>query len=298
MEIVCTLKPQTNLDKIIGLADGILCGSYFADRHYYALSKLKEIRKISKENGLKLYILMDTMIKEEDIDLLYEYLEFLNNLRVDGIFFADLAVLRAAEDLHMTNLLHYDPQTLICNSLDATFFLKNGLAGLVAAREVTYQELEKMLRFNPQKLDVYIFGHQKMASSARYFLRNYFKHIGKEIDLADREDLSIIETTRQEAYPILENHYGSKIYTDYIFCMYEEFLKLRENINCALVDDIFLPESLLIHVLKDLRNLDSHNVQGLLNRLKARYIKNHFSTAYLYAPTTMAKKEGLSDEQN
>ena len=291
MKLLCTLSKIEYLDKMPGLVDGIICGSYFCDRQHYRLDEMRLIRQKTRESNLKMFALIDTMVMEEDITLLYEYMDFLKELEVDGIYFNDLAVYQVAAELKVLHLLRYDSSTLTTNSLDSAFFIKSGVSAVTLAREITFEEMMTIAENVGGKVDAVIFGYQKMASSKRHFLSNYFKYIDKQQDVLDMQNIRIVETTRSYAMPILENKYGTKIYTDYIFYMYQESLELANYLEYGIIDDIFLNEDCLFHVLRDYKKMNSKNALELENRLKARFIKLPFSKAYLYQKTNTTKKD-------
>lgn len=289
MKLLCTLSKKENITKLRGLVDGIICGSHFCDRHHYSLSTLKELALKAKESSLELYILIDVMIKEKDRALLYEYLEFIKTLDVDGIYYSDLAVLNIAKKLHMQDLLIYESDTLMTNSLDVAFTLKQGIKSVVLAREITLEEILRIASHNDGKVDLHIFGYQKMSSSKRKFLSNYFNHIGKRHDINCNENLRIVEETRDGFMPILENKNGTKIYSDFIMCMYEESLLLKDKIGRGIIDDMFIEEKVLFQVLKDYQMLNGDNAKLLENNLKLRFNNLTFDSGYLYQKTNTTK---------
>lgn len=289
MNLLCTLSSKDRLDAIFPYVDGVICGSYFSDRHYYSLSDMQAIAKRCKALSLDFCVLMDTMVKEEDISLLYEYLHFLKDLDVDGIYFADLAVLEAARELGIEKKMIYESDTLMTNSLDASFFLKKGLKSVVLAKEITLDEMMKIADNTKHRVDVHLFGYQKMSSSKRHFLTNYFNHIASPKDLKDNMNLRIIEETRNYSMPILENEYGTKIYSDYILCMYAESLLLADKINNGIIDDMFIDFDILMTVLKDYRKLNKDNATKLEEELKSRYHDVTFDKGYLYQKTNITK---------
>ena len=240
MNLLCTLSSKDRLDAIFPYVDGGICGSYFSDRHYYSLSDMQAIAKRCKALSLDFYVLMDTMVKEEDISLLYEYLHFLKDLDVDGIYFADLAVLEAARELG----------------------IEKKIKSVVLAKEITLDEMMKIADNTKHRVDAHLFGYQKMSSSKRHFLTNYFNHIASHRDLKDNMNLRIIEETRNYSMPILENEYGTKIYSDYILCMYAESLLLADKINNGIIDE---------------------------EELKSRYHDVTFDKGYLYQKTNITK---------
>ena len=78
-----------------------------------------------------------------------------------------------------------------------------------------------------------VFGHLKMSYSRRKFLGNYFKHIGSDVDLTNKRDVLLVEENRDYSLPIIEDRYGTRIYTDYIFLMHERDFVLKPMAEIA-----------------------------------------------------------------
>ncbi|MBR6260321.1 MAG: U32 family peptidase, partial [Erysipelotrichaceae bacterium] len=83
---------------------------------------------------------MDDFISEDEKMLMYDYLDFIDGLNVDGIYFHDLGIYNAAKSYGLVSKLIYDGKTVMCNSLDTAFLLDKGIDSIVISRELTYPE--------------------------------------------------------------------------------------------------------------------------------------------------------------
>lgn len=291
MELIVTLKKIEYLSKFKDLGvKGVIAGTpAFSSRFFFDLEDLKNISDDCQTYGLDLYISLDTFIEEKDRAVLCEYLEFLATLELKGIYFNDLSVYSVAKKMGFDKYLIYDPNTLITNSLDANFYLNLGMDSVVLGREITLDEIKNIAKHTNNKVDMQIFGYVKTATSKRRFLTNYFEHLGQKYNVTDKESLRIVEETRDYDMPILENKYGTQIYTDYILCTYEEYPTLNKILRRGIIDDIFLKEEELFRVLEDYQRLNEGNAHLLLNNLKLKYYKHVFDTGYLYQKTNLTK---------
>lgn len=293
MELLVTLK---NISYIKRFKDygvfGVIAGTpVFSSRYMFNLEELGIIKDECDRYNLDMYISIDTMIEEKDRALLYEYLEFIRDLDVKGIYFTDLAVVKVARDLKIDAKLIYDPSTLITNSLDAYFYLSQGIDSVVAGREITLDEITEISKNNNGQLDMQIFGYVKTAMSKRHFLSNYFRHLGLKYNVSNKESLRIVEESRDYELPIIETRYGTNIYTDYILYTYEEYHFLRQHIKRGIIDDSFIKEDMLFDVLKDYQRCNDDNASLLSNNLKLKYYKYTFDKGYLYQKTNLTKQE-------
>lgn len=291
MELLVTLNKMSLLEKLTKTSvDGIIFGSAFSSKFSYSLTELKQINVICKAHNLKRYISIDALIKESDKSALNYYFEFLKEYNPDGIYFADLGIIKVAQDFGLQDKLIYDPHTLLTNSLDALFWA-NRLNGAVIARELSFEEVEKILKRGNGKLDMQIFGHLRMSSSKRKFLSNYLGQIGKDIDILDDNKISLKEESRDYKLPIRETKYGTEVYTDYCLLMYKELISLRGYINRGIIDSDFLENDVVIEVVKELCKLEETNYEFLIKNITKFHPEVTFDTGYLYQKTLTKKEE-------
>ena len=290
MELLVTLRSTKNIDKLKYVCDGFIVGSHFTSSYNYSLDDLRRINDYCKENKLKYYICIDNFINEEDRTQIYSYFDFIKGLNVDGIYFHDLGIYSIAKELNLHNKLIYDGYTILCNSLDVAFYMSKGINGVVLSRELTFEELNTIVRNNPNSCDVMIYGHPRLSYSKRKFLTNYFKEINIKYDYLNKQTLSLVEEKREYKMPIVEDLSGTKIYADYILQMYKELPIIKPYINRAIVDTLFIDDDKVIAALRDYKHVTSENADFLLEGLYTKHPDN-YSTGYLYQKTNITKDE-------
>ena len=290
MELLVTLRNTKDIEKIKNACDGFVVGSLFTSGYHFSVNDIKNISDYCKENNVKLYIAIDNFISEDDKIQLLNYLDFINSLNIEGIYFHDLGVYDAAKTLGIETKLIYDGQTVVCNSLDVNFYISKGIDSIVLSRELMLSEVTGIVKNNPQCCDLMIFGHPRMSYSKRKFLTNYFKQIGTEYDFLNKESLYLIEEKRDYKMPIIEDNDGTKIYTDYVYQMYKELPNLRQYIKRGIIDTLFIDDERIPTVLRDLKRITNENASFLYDNLVSKYPDN-YSTGYLYQKTNITKDE-------
>lgn len=290
MELLATLRNTNNIDKIATVCDGFIVGCLFTSGYSYTIEDLNKINRYCKAYKKKIYIVIDNFISEEDKMQLINYIDYIKKLNVDGIYFHDLGVYDVCKSYDIQNLLIYDGQTIICNSLDVAFYISKGVNGVVLSRELTYEEIKEIIHNNPNCCDLMIFGHTRLSYSKRRFLTNYFKEINKEYDFFNKESLYLIEEMRNYKMPIVEDESGTKIYTDYVFNMYNELPEIKSYIKRGIVDTSFIDDDRIVTVLRDLKRVTKENSSFLLEGLKMNY-PDDYSSGYLYQKTNITKDE-------
>lgn len=290
MELLVTLRNTKDIDKLRTTCDGFIAGSYFTSGYKYTVEQLRQLNSYCKVNKLKLYISIDNFVSEEEKPELINYIGFIKTLNVDGIYFHDLGIYDIAKEYGIVDKLIYDGQTIICNSLDVAFYMSKGINGVVLSRELTLDEIDNIVKNNSNCCDLMVFGHPRLSYSKRKFLTNYFKEINTDYNFINKDTLSLIEEKREYKMPIVEDFSGTKIYADYIFQMYKEIPNLRPYIKRAIVDTLFIDNSMITAVLRDYKRITNENSSFLFDGLKMNYPEN-YSTGYLYQKTNITKDE-------
>ncbi len=291
MELLLTLRKIELLEKVLPFIDGVICGKYFTNAYDYSVEDLQRISLYCKRMGKKFYVILDQFISEDEKMLLLEYMDLIDSLYVDGIYFHDLGVFDAARTYGLTSKLIYDGKSVMCNSLDAGFLLDRGIDSVVLSSELTLEEVTKILRDHPGRIDMRIFGHQRVSYSRRHFLSNYFREIGKEYDFLGKQTLSLVEEQRDYKMPILEDKNGTYIYTDYILTMFDELPALRQQLKRGIIDTVFIEdENKIAQICRDYRRVDSNNVDFIRDSFYLRF-PDRYGTGYLYQKTNITKDE-------
>lgn len=291
MEVLVTLRQNKGLERILPLVDGVIIGKYFTTGYNFEMEELKIISEYVKSHNRKVYVVMDNFISEDEKMLLYEYFDYIDGLDVDGIYFHDLGIYDVAKSYGMLSKLIYDGKQVLCNSLDTAFILDRGIDSVVLSRELTLQEISSIVKNNEGRVDLQVFGHLRMSYSKRKFLTNYFNEINKEYDYLNKKTLSLVEEQRNYRMPILEDDYGTTIYTDFIFEMFNEIASLKPFLKRAIVDTLFIEdEGLIQQVCRDLRRITIDNKDFLKDSLLHNY-PNNYSSGYLYQRTNITKDE-------
>ena len=122
-----------------------LGGKAFGARAYadnFGREELAKAVYFCHMHHVRLYITVNTLIDDKELQELAEYLLFLNNVGVDGIIVQDLGVIRLARKLLPELPLHASTQMTVTNSAGVVFAGKNGIVRVVPARELSLADLK------------------------------------------------------------------------------------------------------------------------------------------------------------
>jgi len=108
--------------------------------------------------GVKLYIAMNSLVKEAEIPQLLEALSCLEQLRPDALIIQDLGLLYLARTWFPTLPLHASTLLSVHNSLAARELTRLGFERVVLARELTISEMAEIQRQSGAEIEVFVHG--------------------------------------------------------------------------------------------------------------------------------------------
>ncbi len=126
-------------------------------------------------NGVAVHVTCNTMPRNDEMDRLPQWLEYLDGLGVDAIILADLGVFRLAQKYAPHVKLHVSTQVGITNYEVAKAWHELGASRVILARELSLEEVRVLRAKTPRELEVEAFVHGAMcvSYSGRCLLSNY-----------------------------------------------------------------------------------------------------------------------------
>ncbi len=167
------LSPAGNFEKmrsaILYGADAVyLAGHIFgmrASADNFSLSELKEAVEYAHSHGVRVYLTVNTMPRENEYELLKQYFEELKNIPVDALIIADIGVLELARELLPSVEIHISTQANSVSSADCRAWHRLGAKRIVLARELTLEEIKAIRSNIPEELELECFVHGSMCIS-------------------------------------------------------------------------------------------------------------------------------------
>ena len=288
MKKLVTLSNINYLQKLKdNLIDGVIIGQpIFSNRFnsYFTNNEVNTIINKCEELNLEVYINVNDIIFEDNINDLKEYLLHIIELKINGIFYNDIAINYLASEYGFEDKLIYNPDTLMSNYYDINVYLDKGLKSVMISKEITLDEINNILSCCEKKLSMIIHGRLNMSYSKRHFIKNYYDYLNKENNLNDNLNLSLIEATREYKMPILETNKGCSIYTDFTLESFDQINELNNNgLAYGIIDDIFMDQEELFDTINVYNNVLSKEV--FLKKYKAK----NYNTGYYFKKTNLVK---------
>ncbi len=136
---------------------------------------LREAVQLAHAQGVRVYVTVNTLPREEELPLLPGYLEFLQDAGVDALIIADLGVLELAKRHAPRVARHISTQLGVINSATANALYALGADTVVLARETPLEDIRKIRANTPPelRLEAFVHGAMCVSFSGRCLLSNY-----------------------------------------------------------------------------------------------------------------------------
>ena len=178
MEIVAPAGGWDSLTAAInGGADGVYLGyRKFSARAFaenFDLLQLKKAVACAHSNGVKVYLAVNTLIKDSEFPeltgFLNEYLAFCR----DGIIIQDLGLFKVLADLFPSVRIHASTQLNIHNTKSIQLLSDFNFARTVLAREMTLGEISAITAKESMEIEVFAHGSQCYSYSGSCYFSSF-----------------------------------------------------------------------------------------------------------------------------
>lgn len=175
------LAPVGNLDMLYaGIAAGAdafyLALDNFGARAYaenFNLENIEEIIGYAHFFDRKVFITMNTLLKDSEIDRAISYLEKLYQFGVDGILIQDIGFYSIIKDQVPGLDLHASTQMAVRDYYGAKTLMDLGFKRIVIARETPIDEIRKIAEL-PCEKEVFVHGSLCVSFSGECLMSSYF----------------------------------------------------------------------------------------------------------------------------
>lgn len=162
------LAPAGSYDAFIGAVNGgadavYLAGDRFGARAYADNFTQEEIQKalfLAGLCGVKVYLTVNTLLKNKEMDELYEYISPLYEAGLDGVIIQDFGVLSYLHEQFPDLELHASTQMTVTSVEGAKYLKENHIKRVVLSRELTLDEIKDIIA---QGIETECFIHGSMC---------------------------------------------------------------------------------------------------------------------------------------
>src|SRR5574344_829612 len=175
------LLPAGDLERLkfafIYGADAVYFGgkdySLRANANNFTLEDIKEASKYAHKLNKKIYVTVNMIFHNDDLENLDDYLIKLNKLKVDALIVSDFAVIEAIKRLKLKIPFFISTQKSITNLEAIEFYKSLGAYRVVLARECSRDDIKHIKENIDTEVEVFIHGAMCTSYSGRCVLSNY-----------------------------------------------------------------------------------------------------------------------------
>ncbi len=143
-------SPEAAVAAIAGGADAIYAGLPVFNARMMAKNftwdDFRKTRELAKAHGVKMYAVVNTLIKEEELQEAVDALAFLDEIEIDGVILQDIGLIRLARNFFKDLPLQVSTQLTVYGARGALFFDDLGFTRVVMPREMSISEAGEIRR--------------------------------------------------------------------------------------------------------------------------------------------------------
>ena len=195
---------------------------------------MREGIQFAHEHGVKVFVTANIVAHNEDLEGIHDYFRCLREMKPDALIISDPGVFMIAREECPEIHIHISTQANSTNYATYNFWYNQGASRVVAARELSLNEIAEIRQHIPEDMEIEAFIHGAMciSHSGRCLLSNYFT--GRNANMGActhpcRWKYYVMEESRPGEYlPVEENERGTYIFNSKDLCMIEHVPDLIE----------------------------------------------------------------------
>lgn len=151
-------------------------GSLYSARAFagnFDTTELLEAIDYCHINNVKLYMAVNTLLKNDEIAKLTEFMEPFYLEGVDGVIVQDMGVIHCLSNAFPTLPLHGSTQMSISSQYGAAFLKRVGLSRFVPARELSLNEIKAIKKEVDIEIETFVHGAMCFSYSGRCLMSSF-----------------------------------------------------------------------------------------------------------------------------
>ncbi len=181
MDRIELLSPAGDLERLkVTLsygADAVYIGgekySLRANAINFTLDQIKEGCSFAHQLGKKVYLTLNIVFHNEDMDGVEEYIKEVVNCGIDAFIVSDPFIISYIKSNYPNVEVHLSTQNSTSNYKAVEYFKDEGIDRVVLARELSKNEIKEIIEKTGMDIEVFIHGAMCTCYSGRCALSNY-----------------------------------------------------------------------------------------------------------------------------
>lgn len=284
MKLLIMPKSIDQIESLIEDIDGVIVGIKDLSINqpaYFTLDEIKKINEIIKNNGKEIFVSLNKNMFNKDLEILEYTLLQLDNLKLNGILYYDIAIVNFKKNLKLVTPLVWNQEHLTTNYLTSNFWYEYGAKYTMLSSEITLDEINEIALNANAKTMVPIFGYLPMFVSRRHLVKNYLD----TFKIKDDSNINYIEK-EDKIYAIIDSNDGTIAYSNKCLNGINETLKL--NVDYIVLNSFNINNVTFKRVVSMYNIVNESNVQEFKEEIDKML---ETDTGFLYKETVYEVKK-------
>ena len=139
----------------------------------FTLDELKEAIDYAHLRGVKIYLTLNTIYRDSEIESLYENLKTLYNYGIDAFIVQDFGMAKFIKDNFPQIEIHGSTQMTVSNHVEANFLLDLGFKRVVLSRELSFEDIKNIKEKSQIELEIFVSGALCVSYSGNCYMSSF-----------------------------------------------------------------------------------------------------------------------------
>ncbi len=139
----------------------------------FTLEEYKEALDYAHKRGVRIFLTLNTIMMEKEMEFLYENVKVLYEHGLDAIIVQDLGYFRYLKENFPEIEFHGSTQMTVGNHVEAEYLRKLGFKRVVLPREMTFEEIKKIRENTSIELEIFVSGALCICYSGNCYMSSF-----------------------------------------------------------------------------------------------------------------------------
>ena len=131
--------------------------------------EIEKAIKYARPRGVKVYITMNNLLFDQEMEELKPYLKFLGKVKPDALIIQDLGVIKVMRELGVTLPLHASVMMNVHNEPTIRLLAEQGVSRTILSRDISLLEAKELLKNTGMELEYFIHGDMCLCQSGQCY---------------------------------------------------------------------------------------------------------------------------------
>lgn len=139
----------------------------------FTLEEFKQALDYAHERGARIFLTLNTLMKNVEIEFLYQNFKVLYEHGLDAVIVQDLGYFRFLKENFPDIDYHGSTQMTVANHVEAEYLRKLGFKRVVLPREMSFEEIKKIRENTEIELEIFVSGALCICYSGNCYMSSF-----------------------------------------------------------------------------------------------------------------------------